>query len=87
MVEPNSRERNGQLENTEWRPARTAICRKGGCPASVADGAEWCDKHLDDVTARRAAVADPPREDNVSSGSSTGPLLRLFALSDHAEQL
>ena len=43
---------------------RTATCRKGGCPNLVTEGTEWCARHLEETTARRAAVdlrEAPPR--------------------------
>jgi hypothetical protein len=46
----------GQLTWSDWRPAHVPTCRKGWCSAQAAEGSDWCTKHLEEVTAKRAAV-------------------------------
>jgi hypothetical protein len=45
-----------QLGWTDWRPAHAPTCRKGWCSAPAAEGSDWCAKHLEAVTAQRAAI-------------------------------
>jgi hypothetical protein len=47
---------------TDWVPAHTATCRKGGCPKAVAGGAEWCEQHSAETNARRAWATSDQRQ-------------------------
>jgi hypothetical protein len=57
MVEQRWDDSIGNSGWTDWRPAHAPTCRKGGCSRATSDESEWCETHLQEVTAQRAYVA------------------------------
>ena len=57
----------------DWRPARAAICSRGGCSELATDGLEWCKRHHDEIRLDRQAVLSAAIRDGVTIRSQRHP--------------